>query len=199
MYIKLENGEILAKEINSYLDIDEELVGHPDVIYNSVEQIGRLEWLVTQNMKKPIMEIGTACGYVLNKLDGEIGIDIRPDRLLIAKTKYPNRKFYYGNALNLTPFYNTKVKSIILAELLEHITFELAFHAVIHCLKIADNVYYTLPNSEKDINVIKNSEHKWYPTRENTKILMDNVNKHIKIIYNIDEISGFLCGKITKI
>lgn len=199
MIVKLDNGELLAKEINSYEDIDDELVGHPDSIYNSIEQIGRLEWLITRNMEIPIMEVGTACGYVLNKVNGDIGIDIRSDRLLVAKTKYPNKRFYYGNCFNLTPFYNMNIKSVVLAELLEHLPYELAFHAIIHCLKVASKVYYTLPNSEKDINVSKNSEHKWYPTKENTKVLMDNVNRHIKIIYNIEDIYGFLCGSITKI
>ncbi len=199
MYIKLENGEIIVKEINSYLDIDDELVGHPDTIYNSADQIGRIEWLKTEHIKKPIMEVGTACGYVLNKVDGDIGIDIRPDRLLVAKSKYPNKKFYYCNSLNLEPFYNNGIQSIIIAELLEHITFESAFYAIIQSLKVAPFVYYTLPNIDKDINVSKNLEHKWYPTRENTKILMDNVNNHIKIIYDINEIFGFLCGTIKRI
>ncbi len=199
MFIKLENGEILVKEINSYKDIDDELVGHPDSIYNIVDQIVRIEWLKTQNMLKPIMEVGTACGYILNKLNGDIGIDIRPDRLLIAKTKYPDKKFYYGNVLNLTPFYNMGIKSVIIAEILEHIPFELPIHAVIHCLNVASTVYYTLPNIDKDINMSKNPEHKWYPTRDNTKILMDNVNNHIKIIYDINDISNFLCGTIRRI
>ncbi len=199
MIVKLENGEILAKEITSYTDIDDELAGHPDSLYNNVDQISRLGWLASQNILKPIMEVGTACGYVLNKLNGDIGVDTRPDRLLVAKAKYPDKKFYYGNVLNLTPFYNMGIKSVIIAEILEHVSFDLAFHAVIHCLNVAPTVYYTLPNIDKDINVSKNIEHKWYPTRDNTKVLMDNVNNHIKIIYDINEISSFLCGTIRRI
>ncbi len=199
MFKRLDNGEIVVKEINSQADFDDELVGHPDVIYNCIDQIGRIEWLKTQHMKKPIMEIGTACGHVLSKVDGDIGIDIRPDRLLVAKLKYPNKKFYYCNSLNLEPFYSKGIQSVIIAELLEHMTFESAFYTVIQSLKVAPFVYYTLPNIDKDINVSKNLEHKWYPTRENTKILMDNVNNHIKIIYDINEIFGFLCGTIKRI
>lgn len=199
MFVKLENGEILAKEISSYIDIDDELVGHPDSIYDTLDQIARIEWLKTRDMKKPIMEVGTACGYVLNKLNGDIGIDIRADRLLVAKTKYPDKKFYYGNALNLTPFRDMGIGSIVISEILEHIPFELSLHAIIHCLNVANMAYYTLPNIDIDKNVSKNMEHKWYPTRDNTKILMDNVNKHTKIIYDICEISGFLCGTIRRI
>lgn len=199
MFIKLENGEILAKEINSYIDIDDELVGHPENIYSSIDQIARIEWLRTQNIPKPIMEVGTACGYVLNKLNGDIGIDIRADRLLVAKTKYPDKKFYYGNVLNLTPFYNMGIKSVVIPELLEHIPFEFSLYAVIHCLNVAPTVYYTLPNIDKDINVSKNLEHKWYPTRDNTKILMDKINSHIKIIYDMNDISNFLCGTIRRV
>lgn len=199
MFVKLENGEILAKEINSYQDIDDELVSHPDSIYDSMDQIARIEWLVTQKMEKPIMEVGTACGYVLYRLDGDIGIDIRLDRLLVSKTKYPDKKFYYGNILNLTPFYNMEIKSVVISEILEHVTFDLAFHALLHCLKVAPTVYYTLPNIDKDAGVSKNLEHKWYPTRDNVKILFDNVNNHIKIIYDMNEISTFLCGTIRRI
>jgi hypothetical protein len=199
MFVKLENGEILAKEINSYKDIDEELVGHPDSIYNTIDQIARVEWITTLNMEKPIIEVGTACGYVLNKINGDIGTDIRSDRLLVAKTKYPDKKFYYGNVLNLTPFYSMGMKSIVISEILEHIPFDLCHYAIIHCLNVAPTVYYTLPNIDKDINVRENLEHKWYPTRDNTKILMDSVNNHMKITYDINDISSFLCGTIRRI
>lgn len=199
MYVKLENGEILAKEINSHEDIDDELVGHPDSIYNSSDQIERIKWLMRYNMKKPIMEIGTACGYVLNKLDGDIGIDIRPDRLLVAKRKYPDKKFCYGNIFNLTPFYNTGINSVIISEILEHIQFEFSHHAIIHCLNVAPIAYFTLPNTTKDINAAKNQEHKWYPTVEQVDVLMKFVNLHIKIDYNINKVSNFLCGTIRRI
>lgn len=199
MFIKLENGEILAKEINSHEDIDDELVGHPDSIYNIQDQIERIKWLMRYNMKKPIMEIGTACGYVLNKLDGDIGIDIRPDRLLVAKRKYPDKKFCYGNIFNLTPFYNTGINSVIISEILEHIPFEFSHHAIIHCLNVAPIAYFTLPNTTKDINVAKNQEHKWHPTVEQVDVLMKFVNLHMKIDYNINKVSNFLCGTIRRI
>lgn len=199
MFIKLENGEILAKEINSHEDIDDELVGHPDSIYNIQDQIERIKWLMRYNMKKPIMEIGTACGYVLNKLDGDIGIDIRPDRLLVAKRKYPDKKFCYGNIFNLTPFYNTGINSVIISEILEHIPFEFSHHAIIHCLNVAPIAYFTLPNTTKDINAAKNQEHKWHPTVEQVDVLMKFVNLHMKIDYNINKVSNFLCGTIRRI
>jgi len=199
MFIKLENGEILAKDINSHEDIDDELVGHPDSIYNSLDQIERIKWLMRYNMKKPIMEIGTACGYVLNKLDGDIGIDIRPDRLLVAKRKYPDKKFCYGNILNLTPFYNMGIKTVVVSEILEHIPYDVCHHAIIHCLNVAPIVYYTVPNTAKDIKAIKNQEHKWYPTVTQIDTLMKTVDMHMRINYNVNKISNFLCGTIKRI
>lgn len=199
MLIKLENGEILAKDINSYEDIDDELVGHPDSIYNNSDQTERIKWLIMCKMKRPIMEIGTACGYVLNSLNGDIGIDIRSDRLLVAKRKYPNRKFCYGNILNLTPFYNTGINSVVISEILEHIPYNICHHAIIHCLNIAPIVYYTVPNMTKDINVAKNQEHKWHPTAKQVGVLMKLVNRHMKIDYNINKVSNFLCGTIKRI
>lgn len=199
MFTKLENGEILAKEINSHEDIDDELVGHQDDIYNNSDQIERIKWLMKHNMKKPIIEIGTACGYVLNKLGGDVGVDIRPDRLLVAKRKYPDKKFYYGNIFNLTPFYDMGINSVIISEILEHIPFELSHHAIIHCLNVAPIAYYTVPNTTKDINATKNQEHKWYPTVKKVDNLMKIVDAHMKIDYDINKVSNFLCGTIRRI
>lgn len=199
MFIKLENGEVLAKDISSHEDIDDELVGHPDSIYNNSDQIERIKWLMRYNMKKPIMEIGTACGYVLNKLDGDIGIDIRPDRLLVAKRKYPDKKFCYGNILNLTPFYNMGIETVVISEILEHIPYDVCHHVILHCLNTAPIVYYTVPNTTKDINATKNQEHKWHPTVAQADTLMKAVDMHMRINYNINKISNFLCGAIKRI
>ena len=199
MFIKLENGEIIAKDINSHEDIDDELVGYPDNVYDKPNQIERIKWFAKYDMKKPIMEVGTACGYVLNKLDGDIGLDIRPDRLLVAKRKYPDKKFCYGNIFNLTPFYNTGINSVVISEILEHIPFESSHYAIIHCLNVAPIAYYTVPNAKKDINVAKNREHEWYPTVEKVDTLMKLVNLHMKIDYNINKVSNFLCGTIRRI
>ncbi len=199
MFVKLENGEILVKEINSHEDIDEELVGYPDSSYDKHCQIERIKWFAKRYMKKPIMEIGTACGYMLNKLDGDIGIDIRSDRLLVAKRKYPDKKFCYGNIFNLTPFYNTGINSVIIPDILEFLPFEFSHHAIIHCLNVAPTVYYTVPDATRDINVTKNPEYKWYPTVERVDSLMKLVNTHTKMDYNINKVSNFLCGIIRKI
>ena len=199
MFVKLKNGEILAKDINSYEDIDDELVGHQDSIYNSPDQAERIRWLIGHDMKKPIMDVGTACGYVLNKLNGDIGIDIRPDRLLVAKRKYPDKNFCYGNIFNLTPFYNMGIKSVVISEILEHIPFKSAHHAIIHCLNVAPIIYYTVPNTTKDKSATRNQEHKWNPTVENVVTMMKIVDEHMKIDYNINKVSNFLCGTIRRI
>ena len=203
MIDKTSNGEILSKEITSVDDIDDELVGHPDSIYNDVYQKFRIEWLMNElkvdGAKRPIMEVGTACGYILNKIDGDIGIDIRPDRLLVAKKKYPNKIFYYANILNLQSFYNMGIKTIILAETLEHLPYNVVHYAIIHCLRTAPAIYYTVPNSETDISVSKNQEHKWYPTYSNLKAVLDYTATNINMVYDIRNSNNFLYGIIKKI
>ena len=203
MFEKTLGGEIICKKIDSHEDIDDELVGHPDSIYNEVDQQFRVEWLINElkinNAERPIMEVGTACGYILNKIDGEIGIDIRPDRLLVAKKKYPNRKFYYANILNLQPFYDMGIKTIVIAETLEHLQYDSVHHAIIHCLRTAPFIYYTVPNSETDPNVSRNLEHKWYPTHDNLKVALDYTSKHINIVYDIRCSNNFLYGIIKRI
>lgn len=203
MYIKARSGEILCKEINSFADIDDELVGHPDSIYQDIYQQERLQWIISElesrGAEKPIMEVGTACGYILNKVGGDIGVDIRPDRLLVARTKYPDKKFYYGNILNLSPFYEMGIKTIIAAEILEHLPYKVAHHALLHCLETAPAVYYTLPNSEVDDGVAKNEEHKWYPTHENTNLLFKSAANHTPLIYNIQKVGTFFCGVLRRI
>jgi predicted SAM-dependent methyltransferase len=159
------------------------------------------------------MDIGTACGYVIGKLNGDIGIDIRCDRLLVAKRKYPNMKFYYANVLNLSPFYGKGIKSIILSEILEHLKYEHCHFAIIHCLNVLDDnsrdgekdygekgvIYYTVPNAYQDKTVDQNPEHKWYPTRNSINSIMEVVGKHIKIGYTVNEVGLFLCGTIWKV
>lgn len=212
MYIKTLSGEITCKEIVNELDINDELVGHPDSIYKGAEQLYRIEWIKNElkmrNAEKPIMEIGTACGFVLNEIDGDIGIDIRPDRLLIAKRKYPEKKFYYGNILNLEPFYEMGIKTVIAAEIFEHIRYDIAHHAVIHCLRCLGRidemgnkgmVYYTVPNSEVDALVANNHEHLWCPTYNNLIALLEYVGSHMKIKYEINRIGNFFCGTIMRI
>jgi hypothetical protein len=203
MYIKQQSGEILCKEISSSDDIDDELVGHEDAIYSDNHQQKRIQWIVSEmnanSAKKPIMEVGTACGYILNKVGGDIGLDKRPDRLLVAKRKYPEKTFYYGNILNLTPFYGMGIKTIIAAEILEHLPYLDTHYALIHCLFTAPVVYYTVPNSEVDDGVAKNEEHKWYPTYESTKALFDNLRNHIHIEYDICKIDNFFCGVVRRV
>jgi ubiquinone/menaquinone biosynthesis C-methylase UbiE len=200
--IKTQSGEIICKEILSCDDIDEDLVGHPDSIYSDVYQQQRIEWLVSElkvnNAEKPILEVGTACGYILNKINGDIGIDIRPDRLVVAKKKYPDKQFYYGNILNLEPFYNFGIKTIIAAEILEHLPYNAAHHAIIHCLRVAPTVYYTVPNSEKDPGVVLNQEHRWYPTANNMAVLLEYTSKHINMVYDIKSDNNFFYGMIRR-
>lgn len=201
MFIKTSSGEIVCKEIACSDDIDDDITGHNDSIYNCVEQQVRINWLVEQQMKKPIMDVGTACGYVLNAVGGGIGIDIRCDRLLVAKRKFPGMNFYYANVLNLSPFYGKGIKSIILSEILEHLKFEHCHFAIIHCLNVIDNdgvIYYTVPNAYEDKTVDQNPEHKWYPTRNSFDSIMEVVNKHMKVGYTINEVGMFLCGTIWK-
>lgn len=207
MFIKLENGEIICKEIVSIDggDIDDELVGHPDSIYNCDEQKARINWLISQNMRKPIMDIGTACGYILEKVcNGSsegIGIDIRCDRLLVAKRKYPVKKFYYANVLNLSSFCGKGIKSIILSEILEHLKFEYCHFAIIHCLNVIGKdgvIYYTVPNAYLDITIDQNPEHKWYPNIHSINSVMEVVGKHIRVGYTVNEVSTFLCGTVWR-
>lgn len=204
MTIKLSNGEIVCREIASELDVDDEVVGHPDFIYNNADQKARIDWLIRQRMKKPILDVGTACGYVLNAVGGDrgdIGIDVRCDRLLVAKRKYPKMKFYYANVLNLQPFYGKGIKSAILSEILEHLIYEHAQYAIVHCLRTVDSdgvIYYTVPNADMDRTVDQNPEHKWYPTRNTFNTIMEMTDKHVKVGYTITEVGLFLCGTIWK-
>lgn len=213
MYIRTSSGEIICKEINNELDIDEQLVGHQDSIYADLGQFRRIEWIKNElrarNAQKPIMEIGTACGFVLNYVCGDygdnctanIGIDIRPDRLLVAKRKYPKTKFYYANILNLEPFYNMGIKNIIAAEIFEHMQYSHVHFGIIHCLRCLDRegrIYYTIPNSEIDSSVAKNIEHLWSPTYHSLKTLFEYVGMHMEIKYEINSIDNFFCGTIMR-
>ena len=170
----LPDGQIVCKRITPTLDmLDDVIVHHADTMYDCEHPAKRIEWLVSQ-AQAPLIEVGTATGYVLSKMTGQrAGIDIDVARLLLASKRYPDIDFYYGNVLNLDPFFNGGFNTLIVAETLEHLPYEHVHYALHHCLMVAPKVIITLPRHE---NVMTNPEHRWHPNPEAIGASADKTN-----------------------
>jgi len=187
---------LAAKTVNLYLDVVAE---HPDVMYEQEQQKERLDWLKI-NKEGITLEIGCATGFVANYVNASVGLDLRQDRILFARRKYPHIEFIRGDASTL-PFDNNSFDTVLAPEILEHVFFETAKKILKECLRVCrKQILITMPNASKRgykaDRVIgdKNPEHLWNPTQNKIKELVKET-RH-KIEYSSDE--SFVLVKIWK-
>jgi glycosyltransferase involved in cell wall biosynthesis len=165
-------SEIAKKYVEAYF---ESLSGHPDEIYDKEIQKERINWL-KEKRQGSALEIGCAGGFITNYVNANAGLDINPWRIRFSKIKYPEKDFIIASAFML-PFKDKAFDSILIPEILEHVTFENAKIIVNESKRIAYEVLTTLPNADKinyDKTIVENPEHLWFPTKKLALQLMNN-------------------------
>ena len=163
--VVLPDGQIISKYVTPDLSIlDSVIVHHHDGGYQEPHQQQRVDWVVSKSAGASVMEVGTATGYVISRVDAlhRAGLDNNIARLLLAKMRYPDIDFYYANIFNLSPFYNQGFDCVIATEIIEHVRYDLVQYALHHCLKVAPRLVVTLPCGPA---VMSNEEHLWQPTK----------------------------------
>jgi hypothetical protein len=147
----------------------EQQILHHDGLYTSdSRQIERVIW-IRDRVVGEALDVGIGNGWTTN-IWASAGVDIRWDRTAYAAIRYPHLKFYQLDASNeVLPGFNT----VILAEILEHMTVE---EAQIMMNKWAatnpEKILITTPNAGKenyDSSLVHTSEHVWFPTVETVK------------------------------
>lgn len=135
------------------------LVGHSDDMYKIDRMQHRLQW-IKENSFGRIIEVGCATAYVLNYVNGHVGIDIDRERLKVAKTRCPNSEFYLCDAEKID-FPDKFFDTVLLPEVLEHMPFDKSIKIFEEALRLGDYVIFTVPKigGEEDRN--KNPEHFW--------------------------------------
>lgn len=149
--------------LSAYFSVD---CGHPDSIYKSNLQRGRINWL-KKNSYGNILEVGCATGYILNYLGGGTGVDIDKRRIKFARKKYPKCTFLLQDVTK-TDFKDKEFDTVIIPDILEHVPFEIVPKIIKECERIGKKILITVPNAGKknyNKNLIENPEHLWYPTK----------------------------------
>jgi len=174
-FYKMTNWKTVAeKHRNLYLEL---ICGHPDEIYMEKRQKERIYWL-KNNKEGKALEIGCATGFVTNYIRAEVGADLREDRILLAKIKYPHIKFIKCDASQL-PFSDNSHDTVLIPDTLEHVPFQIAKQILKESYRVCKiKLLITLPNasteswSENSEVGGKNPEHIWAPTKEKVNELL---------------------------
>lgn len=130
--------------------------------YDQECQQRRIAWLVKecQGITK-ILECGCNWGYVLDKVNGRMGIDINLENIALAQERFPNREFRCQD-VTWGLGYSGSYDIVLLAEILEHLPWDKVRRMVTEALKVArEKVLITLPLEEVKAT---NFKHRWVPT-----------------------------------
>jgi len=182
-----EINEILKGTMLDYSN----LVGHSDDVYKIDRMQHRINW-IKDNSTGKILEIGCATGYILDYVNGDIGVDINRERLKVAKTRRPDLKFYLVDAEKLE-FKNNYFDTVLLPDVLEHMPFKKSKKVLNEACRIGKSVIFTLPmvGGEEDKN--KNPEHFWLANEDTINKLTRN-----RRIINSFESKDFVYIKMMK-
>lgn len=132
----------------------------------------RLAWLKS-HCTGMIMELGTCYGYVLAYCGGQIGIDINEDSLTLARVLNPERSFYQADIRQL-PFPDDHVDTVMLPDVLEHITWEDIPAVLAEAKRVAkEKILITIPDEKgRDAHCFK---HRWICTAPKLRQLQSHL------------------------
>jgi 2-polyprenyl-3-methyl-5-hydroxy-6-metoxy-1,4-benzoquinol methylase len=134
--------------------------------YMRPDQVQRIEWLVRQAVA-PVLEVGCSWGYVLAHLDPNgVGIDINPRLVELSRILSPEATFETANATTL-PFGDGTFKTVVLAEVLEHLPWESVPEAISEAKRVGGGyVLATVPNPSYEASHAESFKHRWLLTPE---------------------------------
>jgi ubiquinone/menaquinone biosynthesis C-methylase UbiE len=166
------------------------LVRHSDDMYKIDRMKHRIDW-IKDNCEGPnVLEIGCATGFILDYVNGTVGVDIDRERLKVAKTRRPDLDFYLVDAEKLD-FQDKQFNTVLLPDVLEHMPFEKSKKVFNEACRISECVIFTVPMvfGEEDKN--KNPEHHWLGCENTIKELIGN-----RVIYKRYESCDFCYIKL---
>lgn len=124
-------------------------------------QKARLDWLVAHTSGDNILEVGTCSGYVIHSVPGKykVGLDNSEIRLKLASWEFDDEALWVLGTATKLPFEDKEFDTVILAEILEHLSFEDAKIAFSEAIRVGKRVIITVPKSTSYISI--NHEHMW--------------------------------------
>src|SRR3990167_1528184 len=143
-----------------YKRLDEIAAPGPD--YGDERQRERVSWIANHTQTQSALDLGCGDGYVLASLPpGDYaGIDIDRERIDAAMKRMPQYPFYVMDVTYGIPD-SCGRKTVIIADVLEHLRFDNAIKLVLRAWELAgENLVITLP---WDDDMAINIDHKWRP------------------------------------
>jgi len=139
-------------------------IEHPTHIFtlDRLEQKERIRWLI-DHCEGTVIDIGCNWGFVSNEMGASMGIDINPENIKYAKGAFPRIRFCIGDIIQGLAFPDGAYDTVVLADILEHLDWQLVDFAVVEASRICRRkVLITLPwkPTRKFAYCFK---HKWIP------------------------------------
>ncbi len=145
-------------------------VDHPDSLYDEAGQRERVAWL-RQKAIGTSLEIGCATGFVTEVVGEAVGIDLRLDRLGVAKRLRSGLDFLAADATRL-PFPDDSFDTVLMPEVLDHLPRDLATGAIVEAGRVARSLLLaTVGRAESEGYAgdatagARNREHLWVSDR----------------------------------
>jgi len=152
--------------------------------YISEAQRERVNWII-RKAEGSILDLGCAEGYILGRLAGvRVGVDIDRERLRAAKLRYPDCKYFCMDVTFGLPFHHEEFDTVVIAEMLEHISIEDARQVVFEAIRVASKkVVITMPFAKEgyDPAMVDNPSHEWHVTEESVKRLFEGVPNDFEV------------------
>lgn len=192
----LDCYENLIHWLEVAISYEQQILHHDGLYLGDSRQIERVVWIRDRVVGESI-DVGVGNGWTTN-VWASAGAEIRWDRTAYASIRYPHLKFYCLDAADETlPGFDT----VILAEILEHMTVEEAQEMMDRWAATnPQKILVTTPNAGKenyDHSLVHTSEHIWFPTLETVKPLCPEGYywNELTVTSNEDFVIGEICRK----
>ncbi len=140
------------------------------------EQQARIEW-IRHHAENSILEVGCSWGYILGVVNGVAGVDKEPMNIELAKALQPDKIWMVGDALNLDALLDKSFDTVILAEILEHLEWDMGVKsALVAASRVCrGTILITVPEGEDDTDEATSFKHQWLCDEEHVKVIVDTL------------------------
>ena len=164
------------------------------------EQQERIVWLKKAcGGATEILDLGCSWGYVLNELNGSLGVDINAENIDLAIKKFPGRRWIVGDIRkDLAQFEDKTYAIVLLCDVLEHLSMDEARRVLIQAVRIARRkVLITLPiKLSPDCALC--FKHVWIPDDLQVSRLLCGICRRFNLLIRFQSTDYFFFVEIDK-